>query len=61
MDTYSCTDNKSRWLVSIGDMPPEKKRAIKQLAQNKRQSVSSFIGALLDEEIRKAEAREEKA
>ena len=61
MNTYKCTENDKRWLVSIGDMPPEKKRAVKKLAQKNRRSVSAYIGALLDEEIRKAEAREEKA
>ena len=60
MDTYK-RRNDSYWMVRIRDFPKEKRKTVERLADSKRLSIGSYIGNLLEDQIRQAEAKEEQA
>lgn len=45
---------KDRWPVYVTEFPPEKVKAVRQLAKSKRMSAGAYIGMLLDRELRNA-------
>lgn len=49
------------WTLRVSGFPENKRKALAKVARDHRQSIGAYVGNLLDEEIRKAEAREEKA
>lgn len=60
MDTYK-RRNDSYWMVRIRAFPKEKRKTVERLADSKRLSIGSYIGNLLEDQIRQAEAKEEQA
>lgn len=48
-------------MLRVPRFPENKRKALAKVARDHRQSIGAYVGNLLDEEIRKAEAREEKA
>ena len=58
MSYDKCINSEQYWTVRIRAFPPEKRRAIERIANTKRLSIGSYLGNLLDEEIRKADAQE---
>lgn len=46
--------SKERWMISVPAFSKEKRAALEDIAKKNRQSLSAYIGNLLEEEIRKA-------
>ena len=44
--------------MRVRDFPLEKRKAIERIANTKRLSIGSYLGNILDEEIRKASTQE---
>lgn len=61
MDSLKRNNIDSPWMLRVPRFPENKRKALAKVAKDHRQSIGAYVGNLLDEEIRKAEAREEKA
>ena len=61
MNELKKTNYKAVWMLRVPAFPADKRKALAKVAKDHRQSIGAYVGNLLDEEIRKAEAREEKA
>lgn len=55
---YSKCSKHPYWMIRVTGFDKTKRAALTNIAKKNRQSVGAFVGNLLDEEIRKAEAME---
>ena len=61
MKYSKCSNHPYYWMIRVSGFDKTKRDVLTNIAKKNRQSVGAFVGNLLDKEIRKAEAREEKA
>ena len=45
------------WMIRVPNFPKERREKLSRMAKEKRQSLSAYIGNLLDAEIQKHEGR----
>lgn len=58
MESFKRDKFTEYWTVRVRDFPANKRKEIERLAESQRQSIGSYVGNLLDEQIRKAREAE---